>query len=409
MTDESKGSTFAEGAPPGRAWMLGCGCGFLAPIANVQMVATAPWLPSHHAIPRFALPALLTAALVVWVVGRRRRAAGKTGTMRAPGPGSLVARPVNQADAMHRAQEPGLAAHGFFPEETTTRAAEDSILEMGLGAALEGNQFSLRFQPEVNLATGAIVCCEVLLRWNHPALGPVSAERFLPIADANGMSLQIGEWVLSAACREARRWQQESQAAVPVAVKVSAAQLNHPGFCAMIERILDEAGLDAKYLEIEVAESVLLAHQDLSFEVFRDLEALGIGIAVDDFGTGYSSLSYLKQFPVRKLKVDRTFVRDIDTNADHAAITAAIIHMAKCLQIDAVAEGVETQEQLARLRGMACDHVQGSLPGEPMVGEAIPYCVRERDAAAAAEISQDAAVHALLPARRAAMSASTLR
>lgn len=296
---------------------------------------------------------------------------------------------IKNADAaMYRAKEDGRNTHRFFTEELTTRATERLVLENSLRSALQERQFSLCFQPELNLSTGAIICCEALLRWTHPVLGPVTPDRFIPIAESTGMIVQIGEWVLSAACRQAKKWQQESQLALPIAVNVSAVQLNHPGFCATLERILENTCLDPKYLEIELTESVLLGHQDLTFQVFRDLEALGIGIVIDDFGTGYSSLSYLKQFPVRKLKIDRSFVREIDTDGDSVAITAAVIHMAKCLQIEAIAEGVETQAQLSRLRAMACDHVQGFLLGEPMTGDLIPYRIRESGSFACGETSQ---------------------
>lgn len=340
------------------------------------------------------------------VLGQSLNVTCSIGISLSPEHGNNVEALIKNADAaMYRAKEEGRNTYRFFSEDLTTQATERLILESSLRSALQEEQFSLRFQPELNLATGAIICCEALLRWNHPALGAVSPDRFIPIAESTGMIVPIGEWVLRAACREARKWQQESQIAVPIAVNVSAVQLNQPGFCASIESILEETGLDAKYLEMELTESVLLAHQDLTFTVFRELEALGISITIDDFGTGYSSLSYLKQFPVRKLKIDRSFVRDIDTDADNAAITAAVIHMAKCLQIEAVAEGVETQAQLSRLRAMACDHVQGFLLGEPMIGELIPYRVRESNTCAVAEASQPASLpHSSLaaPGRRAA-------
>lgn len=309
-----------------------------------------------------------------------------------PEHGNNVETLIKSADAaMYRAKDDGRNTYRFFSEEMTTQATELLILENSLRSALDENQFFLRYQPEVNLATGAIVCCEALLRWTHPALGPISPDRFIPIAESTGIIVPLGEWVLRTACREARKWQLEGQIALPVAVNVSAVQLNYPGFTAAIERILDETGLDPKYLEIELTESVLLSHQDLTYQVFRDLEALGISITIDDFGTGYSSLSYIKQFPVRKLKIDRSFVRDIDVDSDNAAITAAIIHMAKCLAIEAIAEGVENQAQLSRLRGMACDVVQGFLLGEPMSGDLIPYRVRENSSFGTADTSRSPA------------------
>lgn len=315
-----------------------------------------------------------------------------------PEHGNNVEALVKNADAaMYRAKEDGRNTFRFFSEEMTAQATERLILENSLRAALAEKQFFLRFQPEVDLSTGAIVCCEALLRWNHTTLGPVSPDRFIPMAESTGIIVPLGEWVLRAACREAKKWQQEGQLALPVAVNVSAVQLNQPAFCGMLENILEETGLHPQFLELELTESVLLSHQDLTFQVFRDLEALGVTVTIDDFGTGYSSLSYLKQFPVRKLKIDRSFIREIDIDTDNAAITAAIIHMAKCLQIKAVAEGVETEAQLSRLRAMACDQVQGFLLSGPLTGDLIPYRVRESSSFATANAFRQAAVRPSAP------------
>ena len=312
------------------------------------------------------------------VLGQAMNVTCSIGISLFPEHGNNVESLIKNADAaMYRSKEDGRNAFRFFSEEMTAKATERLLLENSLRAALEEEQFFLRFQPELDLATGAIVCSEALLRWNHPTLGPISPDRFIPIAESTGIIVPLGEWVLRAACREAREWQQENQLTLSVAVNVSAVQLNQPGFCATIQGILEETGLDAKYLELELTESVLLAHHDLTYQVFGELQRLGVTLAIDDFGTGYSSLSYLKQFPVRKLKIDRSFIRDIDVDSDNAAITAAIIHMAKCLDIKAVAEGVETEAQLARLRGMACDQVQGFLLSEPLTSSQIPHRVRQ--------------------------------
>lgn len=312
------------------------------------------------------------------VLGQAMNVTCSIGISLFPEHGNNVETLIKNADAaMYRSKEDGRNTFRFFSEEMTAQATERLLLENSLRAALEEEQFFLRFQPEFDLATGAIVCSEALLRWNHPTLGPISPDRFIPIAESTGIIVPLGEWVLRAACREAQKWQQESQVGVPVAVNVSAVQLNQPGFCSTIERILEENGLEARHLELELTESVLLAHHDVTYQVFGELQALGVTLAIDDFGTGYSSLSYLKQFPVRKLKIDRSFIRDIDIDSDNAAITAAIIHMAKCLGIKAVAEGVETEAQLGLLRSMGCDQVQGFLLSEPLSGGQIPHRVRQ--------------------------------
>lgn len=317
------------------------------------------------------------------VHGQVLNISGSIGISLFPEHGSTAEALIKDADAaMYRAKEEGRNTFRFFTEEMTAQATERLVLENSLHTALEEGQFFLRYQPEFDLATGAIITCEALLRWNHPALGPVAPDRFIPVAEATRMIVPIGEWVLRTACAEAKRWQREGQSALPVAVNVSAVQLKQSGFCAMVESILAETGLDPRCLEIELTESLLVDHESFSFDVFRRLEALGVQLTIDDFGTGYSSLSYLKQFPVRKLKIDRSFIRDLDIDADNAAITAAIIHMAKCLQIKAIAEGVENEAQLARLRGMACDQVQGFLLSEPLSAVQIPSRVRENALAA---------------------------
>src|ERR1700686_489900 len=206
------------------------------------------------------------------------------------------------------------------------------------------------YQPQIELATGTITGMEALLRWEHPNLGLVPPDKFIGIAENSGLILSIGEWVLRTACRQARQWQDEGFPGASLAVNVSAVQFRHEGFCELIRRVLRETGLAPQYLELELTESLLLGNADVTLSVLKELKAMGLTLAIDDFGTGYSSFSYLKRFPVSKLKIDRSFVRDVAVNPDDAAITIAIISMAKSLNLKVIAEGVEDEAQMSFLR-----------------------------------------------------------
>jgi EAL domain-containing protein (putative c-di-GMP-specific phosphodiesterase class I) len=194
----------------------------------------------------------------------------------------------------------------------------------------------------------------------------VPPDKFIPIAENSGLIMPIGEWVLRTACSQARNWQDEGLPAVPVAVNVSAVQFRQEGFSKLIRRVLHETGLAPQYLELELTESLLLSNADVRFLVLQELKVMGVKLTIDDFGTGYSSFSYLKHFPVSKLKIDRSFVRDVAVNPDDAAITTAIISMARNLNLKVIAEGVETEAQMSFLRAHHCDEIQGYYFSKPL-------------------------------------------
>jgi len=244
-------------------------------------------------------------------------------------------------------------------------ALERLTLETSLHSALEKGELFLMYQPQIDVLTETITCCEALVRWEHPELGLVQPERFIGIAETSGMIVSIGEWVLRTACVQARRWQEENGVDLSIAVNVSAVQFRQDGFCDTVKRVLDETGLAARYLELELTETLLLSNEDVMFQVLGELKEMGVRLAIDDFGTGYSSLNYLKQLPVGKLKIDRTFTRDLATGSRDSAITAAIINMARCLNLRVTAEGVENEMQLSLLREYGCDEVQGYFFGKP--------------------------------------------
>jgi diguanylate cyclase (GGDEF)-like protein/PAS domain S-box-containing protein len=274
---------------------------------------------------------------------------------------------IKHADAaMYCAKQRGLNNIQFFTDELNVTMVERLTLEHGLRHALERNEFFLVYQPQMDIATGRIVGFEALLRWRHPELGLVPPDKFIRIAENCGLVVPIGEWVLRTACVQARDWQLQGLPAVPIAVNVSAVQFRQDGFRDVIRRVIADSGLDFQYLELELTESLMLTNADMMFSVLDELNQMGLHLVIDDFGTGYSSLSYLRQFPVTKLKIDRSFVSDVAFNPDDAAIVTAIINMSKGLNLRVIAEGVENEAQLSFLRDQGCDEIQGYYFSRPL-------------------------------------------
>jgi diguanylate cyclase (GGDEF)-like protein/PAS domain S-box-containing protein len=274
---------------------------------------------------------------------------------------------IKNADAaMYGAKDRGRNNFRFFAEDMNVHALERLSLERSLRFALERKEMFLVYQPQMDVATGAIIGLEALLRWQHPELGLVPPDKFIRIAENSGLIVPIGEWVLQTACRQARKWQDEGLPPVSVAVNVSAVQFRQQGFCGLIRRVLQETGLAPRYLELELTESLLLANADVTMSVLKELKSMGLTLAIDDFGTGYSSFSYLRQFQVSKIKIDRLFIRDVTVNPDDAAITSAIISMAKGLKLRVIAEGVENEAQMSFLRTHQCDEIQGFYFSKPL-------------------------------------------
>jgi diguanylate cyclase (GGDEF)-like protein/PAS domain S-box-containing protein len=272
----------------------------------------------------------------------------------------------NADAAMYSAKANGGNCFKFFVEDLNIQASEQLMLENGLRGALERDEFFLVYQPQMDLASGEITGLEALIRWQHPELGLVPPDKFIRVAEASGLILPIGEWVLRTACTQAQQWQEAGLLAIPVAVNVSAVQFRQSGFCELIKTVLAETRLPAQFLELELTESLLLSNADMMFSVLQELREMGLKLAIDDFGTGYSSLSYLKKFRVNKLKIDRSFIREVATDSDDAAITTAIINMAKSLKLKVIAEGVENEAQMSFLREHHCDEIQGYYFSKPV-------------------------------------------
>jgi EAL domain-containing protein (putative c-di-GMP-specific phosphodiesterase class I) len=274
---------------------------------------------------------------------------------------------IKNADAaMYKAKESGRNNFRFFTEDMNSQVRERLTLGNSLRLALDHKELSLVYQPQMDISTGKITALEALLRWQHPELGSVPPDKFIRIAENSGLIIPIGEWVLRTACAQARKWQDEGLPAVSVAVNVSAVQFRQEDFCELIRKVLHETGLAPQHLELELTESLLLANADVMLSVVEELKAIGVTLAIDDFGTGYSSFSYLRQFRVSKLKIDRSFIRDVAIKPDDAAITTAIISMAKSLNLKVIAEGVENEAQMSFLRAHQCDEIQGYYFSKPL-------------------------------------------
>jgi len=274
---------------------------------------------------------------------------------------------IKNADAaMYCAKQNGSKRIQFFTEDLNAQMVERLTIENGLRVALARNEFFLEYQPQANLDTGRVVGFEALLRWQNPVLGLVPPDRFIQIAENCGLIVPIGAWVLRTACLQAQKWKDDGLPAISIAVNVSAVQFRQDGFRDLIKDVLQETGLAPQNLELELTESLLLTNADVVFPVLDELNDMGVNLAIDDFGTGYSSLSYLKQFRVDKLKIDRSFIRDIGTDPEAAAIPTAIISMAKSLNLEVIAEGVENEEQMSFLRLHHCDQIQGYYLSKPL-------------------------------------------
>jgi predicted signal transduction protein with EAL and GGDEF domain len=272
-------------------------------------------------------------------------------------PATLLA---NADSALYRAKREGRARVCFFESETDQELRDRRLLQHDLRQALEQNQFLVYFQPQARM-DGEVIGFEALLRWNHPTRGFVPPDQFIPLAEENGLIIQIGEWVLREACREAASWPRPLQ----VAVNLSPVQFQAGDLERSIHQVLLETGLTPTRLEVEITEGVLIGDFTRALNLLRRLKALGIRIAMDDFGTGYSSLSYLQSFPFDKIKIDRSFISNLEATPQSAEIVRAVLSLAHALNIPVIAEGVETEAQRAFLAHEACEQMQGYLVGRP--------------------------------------------
>jgi EAL domain-containing protein (putative c-di-GMP-specific phosphodiesterase class I) len=285
---------------------------------------------------------------------------------------------VRNADAaMYHAKSSGRNNYKFYTADLNARAREILAIESQLRYAVEHNEFILHYQPQVDIASGKIIGAEALIRWNHPSLGLLGPMHFIDVAEERGFIVQIGNWVIREACRQIAAWHAAGLPLVTVGVNLSALQFRHQDLVQVLSNALAAYQLPGSCLDVEVTESVIMDDMDATIQTIRAIQSMGIRMSIDDFGTGYSSLAYLKRFKADKLKIDRSFVRDIPDDQDDTAITRAIINMAKNLNMQVVAEGVETIEQWSFLEEHGCDQVQGYLLAKPMAAELVEPLLRQ--------------------------------
>jgi diguanylate cyclase (GGDEF)-like protein len=272
----------------------------------------------------------------------------------------------NADTAMYQAKESGKNAYRFFTDKMNIDAMGRLRLHTQLSDALKRKEFQLHYQPQIDLLSGNVIGMEALIRWYHPEQGIISPAQFIPVAEASGLIIPIGEWVLEEACRQACIWQQNGQPPFKVAVNLSALQFKRGNILETVSKVLERSGIPSSMIELELTESILLQDMGSALQTIKDLKSIGVQLSIDDFGTGYSSLSYLKQLKVDKLKIDQSFVRELINDNDDKAIVTAIIQLGHNLQMQVTAEGVETAEQLAFLRTHGCDEAQGYLFSRPL-------------------------------------------
>ena len=321
----------------------------------------------------------------VEVEGRSFRITSSFGAAIYPKDGESAEALLANADAaMYSAKEAGGDELVFYVPEINANLRERLTLLDDLRNADPSRDFVLHYQPQINLRSGAIFAVEALIRWRHPRLGLAPPAKFIPIAEESGLIVPIGDWALHEACRQNKAWQDAGLPPIAVCVNVSARQFRENHIVCAVAQALAESGLEPKYLELELTESLVMQDVDRAIETMKELRALGVRLSIDDFGTGYSSLSALKRFPVERLKIDRSFIQDLPDDEDDCAVASAIISLGQKLNLKVIAEGVETEEQIAFLRDNHCDELQGFHFSRPVAADAIPALLVQLAAASAA-------------------------
>ncbi|HEY0489843.1 MAG TPA: EAL domain-containing protein [Telluria sp.] len=359
----------------------------LARIDGSKFAVALPRLDRRESTAVVVKKVLAALAVPLVIDGHKLQVSANIGVAVYPDDAAEAASLIRCADvAMARAQEGGGGTFLFYREQMDLRAKEDLMLEAELRTALNERQLELHYQPKVSLRSGRIVGAEALIRWRHPGRGMVSPGVFIALAEETGMIHEIGTWVLEEACRQIAEWRGVGLVAPPVAVNLSARQFDR-GLPARILAVLDRHGVLPEQLMLEITESLLVGGADNVADIMNELVAMGLALALDDFGTGYSSLAYLKKYPISTLKIDRAFVVGLPHEESDCAIARAIVTMAKQLRQEIVAEGVETEEQMAFLRDLGCDQLQGWLFSPAVSGATFERMLRDGDRLSVARLS----------------------
>jgi len=353
------------------------GSDVLARLGGDEFVVLLPEVAGQAQVALVARLLLSAALRPVQIYGQECRVTASIGICLHPHDGQEDQDVMKHADlAMYQAKEQGKNTYQFYSAAAHTRSAGRILIETQLRHALERNEFSLHYQAKVQVDTDVITGVEALLRWTNPSLGSTPPVQFIPVAEATGLILPIGRWVLRTACEQNARWLQAGLPPVRMCVNLSLLQLEDKALIGDLRTALRESGLPPHLLELELTESMIMHNAERAVRVLTEIKELGIRLAIDDFGTGYSSLAQLKRFPVDTLKVDRSFIRDLPRDPDDRAIAEAIIAMGKTLSLTIVAEGVETPEQKAFLREKACDEMQGYYFSVPLPAEQFAALLR---------------------------------
>jgi diguanylate cyclase (GGDEF)-like protein/PAS domain S-box-containing protein len=340
--------------------------------ANEFAVVIADQPKSRELVNRSVQRLREAIAAPIAIAGHHLQATCSIGLANYPKDGADVeAMLANAGSAMYRAKETGRDNIQFYTPELNGKAHEKFLLQEELRAALKREEFTLLYQPQVDLRSGRIFAVEALIRWRHPELGLVPPDKFIPAAEESGLIVAIGDWVLRAAARQNKAWQEAGLAPIAVSVNVSARQFREKNWVSRVVEALKESRLAAQYLELELTESLIMQDVDQAIATMKQLQGLGVQLSIDDFGTGYSSLSALKSFPVARLKIDKSFVRDLPDDENDRAVATAVISLGQKLNLRVIAEGVETDAQMAFLRDNNCDEMQGYLFSKPAPPEEI--------------------------------------
>ena len=349
----------------------------VARLGGDEFVVILESTADSHGIELIALTLLSALSQPLQLCGHECHTTASIGIAMFPADGTDVQTLTKNADmAMYRAKEDGKNGFRFFTEDAKTQSIEQLMLETSLRRALERGEFSLHYQPKVDLASGRITGVEALLRWTHPELGTLSPVQFIPLAEETGLIVPIGRWVLQRACAQNMAWLRQGLPSVSMAVNLSPRQFAEESLLQDIDDALASCGMSPTLLQLEVTESMVMQNVSRAVKILDAIQSRGIRLAVDDFGTGYSSMSLMKQFPIDTIKIDRSFVRNLADDCEDQAIAQAIISMGKALGMTIVAEGVETTEQQAFLRDHLCDEMQGFLFSKPVAAEQLADLLR---------------------------------